>query len=494
MRNALLLNLAMVIAGAWRRRYALVLPILLMPILGAVASLFAPKSYETSTTILIEEAARHNPFLEDMTVATNLKKRMTAVNALLHSNHILTDVAQRTGLIKEGMEDRAIREALNHLSKSLQADLVGEDLIKLTYKAPHPDGMAELLQLVSLRFVERIIAPQRTTIFRSEEFLKKELADRLALLQEAETQVATYKSEHLNELPNLFSNNIQRLSDLKELRATRMRELSSARATQEGLRQQLSQTNPIVGKIEESIVTVLSDLAILRSRYTDEHSRIQALLHRLDTLQAERAKLVADNGSLQNTDIESLWNLISSQAISPDDSTHTLLISQLQTLQNNINQVNGLGREVESLDREILALETSMSSVSVHEQRLTELERDLAINRKIYNELQERYQKAKVTGALGRWEENERVKLIDPPSTPTVPTNLPLALFIIAGLAGGIVLGAGIALCLELLDSTIRYRRTVEQQLQLPVIARVPLITPANASPTYSPQQEHISV
>ena len=38
--------LSIAIAGAWRRRYLIAIPILVMPVLGAIASRIAPKAYE----------------------------------------------------------------------------------------------------------------------------------------------------------------------------------------------------------------------------------------------------------------------------------------------------------------------------------------------------------------------------------------------------------------------------------------------------------------
>ena len=37
---------SLTISGAWRRRHLIVIPILVMPVLGVVASRLAPKAYE----------------------------------------------------------------------------------------------------------------------------------------------------------------------------------------------------------------------------------------------------------------------------------------------------------------------------------------------------------------------------------------------------------------------------------------------------------------
>lgn len=97
-KSSLIINLAALLWAGWRRRYLVIVPVLLLPLSGAIVGILAPKNYQTSTTILFQEAAQQNPFLEDLSIATNLKARMAALNALLHSRHILASVAWKMEL------------------------------------------------------------------------------------------------------------------------------------------------------------------------------------------------------------------------------------------------------------------------------------------------------------------------------------------------------------------------------------------------------------
>ncbi|MFC1751045.1 chain-length determining protein, partial [Pseudomonadota bacterium] len=107
-------------------------------------------------------------------------------------------------------------------------------------------------------------------------------------------------------------------------------------------------------------------------------------------------------------------------------------------------------------------------------RNMAELERDLDVKRNLYSDLLERFEKARVTGALGRFEQPERIKVIDEPYTPSRPTNLPLIIFIIAGGIGGIALGAALTLLAEVTDTTVRRRDQLTDILGVPVITRVP--------------------
>ncbi|HEY5718754.1 MAG TPA: capsule biosynthesis protein, partial [Gammaproteobacteria bacterium] len=347
-------------------------------------------------------------------------------------------------------------------------------LVRISYVSGSPANMAEVLRLVSARFIERVVAPQRSAVSSSEEFLEQELAGRKAALVEAENALAGYKTRYASELPNLHTSNVTRLGDLRTALSERELELQGARAGRDGLRRKLAQTNPVVGRIEEQIVETLSELAVLRARYTDRHTRVQGVLRRLGSLEDERAKLLQATSTIDPSDLDRLWNLAASQKLVLEDGTRTLLVSQLQKLQEAESQIQGLEQEIRSLARDADEIERKVAGFGRHEQQLSELQRDLDVRRKIYSELAERYQNARVTGALGRWEENERVKLIDPPFTPSLPKNLPLLVFAVAGLFGGLLLGIGLAVVAELADTSIRRRGTLERLLDTPVLARIP--------------------
>jgi polysaccharide chain length determinant protein (PEP-CTERM system associated) len=483
-KSSLIINLAALLWAGWRRRYLIIVPVILLPLSGAIVGILAPKNFQTSTTILFQEAAQQNPFLEDLSIATNLKARMDSLNALLHSRHILASVAWKMELLHKSMGQKDKAKVIGELSKSLNARLVGENLIKITYNAPQRENMVEMLSLVSMRFVERVLAPQRSSIIQSESFLANELEQRRKNLEKAETALAQYKNKFASELPTLHSANVARLSQLKTYAATRRIELQGAKAAQKSLAIRLSQTNPVIGKIEESIVNILAELSQLRSRYTDNHSRVQSVVAHLHSLEKERHRILSstqqiDPNNLDPKQLERLWAIATTARTgtgtnSQQQSSHLLLISQLERLQQADDQIQRLSKEVTSLVLEIRKLEKQVNGYGQHERRLNQLKRDIQVRLKIFQNLAERHELARVTGSLGKTEESERVKLIDPPFEPLAPNNMPLVMFVLAGLFSGVGLGIGLAVIAELLDTSIRRQNTLSQMLNTQILARIP--------------------
>lgn len=479
MGNSVLVSLLVMMCAAWRRRYLIVTPIVLLPVLGFLVGQVTPKKYQTHMSFLIQETAKMNPFLEDFAVSTNLKERMAALETLLHSRHVLQRVALETEMITQDTPDSERDAIVNTLSGALRVTLVGSDLIKITYETPNPTNMANTLEKVSASFIENLLAPEQSSIAASEEFLTAQLTTHRANLAAAEKRLADYKAQHADELPELHMGNVERLRDTRQLITERKMELAGAQAALASLTEKLVETNPVIGKLEERIVTLRGELAVLRARYTDNHSRVQTVTRQLQSVEEERARILEDTKKLTEDDMKRLWNMASSVNNAEfDPRVQPLLVNQLQELQAARTKVDRLAEEIATLTEVEQGLDARVAAFGQNEQTLRELERDLNVNRKLYDDLLNRFEMAKVTGALGRFEAPERIKVIDRPFQPSGPSNLPTFLFVLAGLVGGIVLGTGLAVVAEAMDSRIWRKDALRELSGVPVLTRIPPLKP----------------
>ena len=470
-----------ILSGAWRRRYTILIPILILPILAMFLSFMSPKNYSAHTSMLIQETAKLTPFLEDLAVSAMLKERMNSLKVLLHSRHILGKVALERGLVDAGTSQQEHDYVVGQLSAALAIQMVGKDVIRIDYKSNNPEGMKEMLETVSKQFIDQVLAPERSSMSDSSRFLGEHLQKRQDELDKAELAMAQFKDEHAAELPELYLTNVSRLAQLKQLLAERQAEFDGATRNLGGINQQLSKTNPVLGLIEQKIIRLQSELALLRARYTDQHSKVVTALKNLKRLEEERQKLLGNED--ENLSIEKLWALGNTYQINKDplDESATkqpLLISQLENMQLTSGKVEGLAAEVKSLQAMIAELEEQMSGYGANASQLSKLEREVSIKRDLYDDMLMRFEKAGITESLGVFEQDKRVKVIDRPFTPSASSNKPLILFIISGVFGGLFLGAGLAIIQEMSDSTLRTRDHLHRLTEAPVLSRISYIKP----------------
>lgn len=463
------------ISMAWRRRYFIAIPFVCVFIITIIISLVSPKMYRSHTSILVQESALLNPFLEDLSVSSNLEDRMVALRVLVHSRNNLYSIAKENNLIEENSATQT-EQVIQDLSDSIKLSLSGNDLVKITLTWPHASEIKNLLLSIRKRFVERLLAPSRTSIISSEAFLKAQLKVRSDELNSSELRLAKFRQENQNVLPELFVSNNKSLDQLRADIREKQITLSGVNAQYDSLKTKLSQTNPVIGVLEQQIIITKSNLSLLQAKYTDRHSKVIAQQQELNYLTKERNKLLNQKIALSDAELEQFWNIATK--VDDEDSTNipALLISQLEQIQRAKSKLTLLSEEIRILNMQEQEIVKALSAEADVSRQLRELMRDLTVNRKLYDELYNRHEMAKVTGELGRFEEPEKIKVIDVPFEPQAPINLPLYIYLLLGVFLGSIAGIATAVLVEMLDDKIWHVDQIKQITKLKIISNIPAI------------------
>lgn len=470
-------TLHMILSAAWRRRYLIAVPVLVLPFVGLAAGKALPRTYEVRMAFVVQEPASLNPFLKDLSVETHLKERMAGLTALARSEHILGGVVSDLKLVSDGASPVERERVVKRIAAGLAVQLVGADLIELRLRGADRASLNKVLSAIGARFVDRLLAPERSSIGGSVDFLSRQLTEQRQSLDEVEGRLADFKARNADRLPAAFGTNTQRLATARQTLQDKRIQLAGANAAFEDLRARLIGTNPVIGQIEETIVRITAEVALLRARYTDDHSEVQAALRKLRRLEEEKANLIAATENLGESDLERLWTLSASAGANraaTEGGVPGLLVAQLERLQMAQAGRTALRQEIETLAAAARELEETIAAYGPVERALQGLEREVTARRETFDALHKRHEMARVTGALGTFEAPERIKLIEAPSEPVAPVTPPVILFAFGGIAAGVALGFGLALVAEVTDTRLRRRRATEASLGAPVLSRIP--------------------
>ncbi|PSW11956.1 sugar transporter [Photobacterium rosenbergii] len=473
MRHQLFAKLYPLLQALWNHRYLLIIPVLVMPLLMTAGGALKAKRYYAQTTILVQEAAMLNPFLEDLSISMNLQKRIKALRVLLHSQFVLQQVAIDLELASPDNPSQ-LNAVTSQLNSNLSVNLVGSDLVQLGLNWHTPKEMPLILNKLAAMFLDKLRAPGRASIDGSELFLQQQLESTLADLESAESALATFKSDNASNLPQLQGSRIQNDAQINTLIQETKLELLNAQAKRDNFYDRLASTNPVVGMLEAEIVKAEAELAILRASYTDRHSSVKAVLRQLDRLKQERSRLVDQQQSLNPQQVSQLWQRIASNTQQLDNPNQPILISQFEQLQQAENQIQSLQGELQLLEAQALQLEEKRAEFAQLEKELTVLQRNYDVKAKIYNQLLERYEMAKVTGQLGRFEEPDKLQIIARPSVPGQPLNWPWWLNFSLGIFVGFGLGLSLVCAVQLLDTRLYQSRQITRLAKAPVLIRIP--------------------
>jgi uncharacterized protein involved in exopolysaccharide biosynthesis len=322
------------------------------------------------------------------------------------------------------------------------------------------------------RFMERVEAPEDSSLRGSVVFLGKELDETTKRLEAAESAVAEYRAAHAESLPDQRAANLQRLATLRDELADHEVRLAGAQTNFDETRTRLAQTDPVIGRLEQDIVATRGDLAVLRSRYTDAHSKVQAALRKLQRLEDERARLLQAGQQATPVDLDRMWNM-AAVARKEGDGSEPLLVSQVAMLQAARTNLEELRTETENLRLAVAQLSRDVEASGDVERELDKRERAVTDTQDLVQSLRKRFEMAKVTGALSRFQAPERINVIDRPAVPTKPMKPLTLLFALGGIVGGLFLGVGMVVLLELSDTSVRRIREMEALTGVPVLARL---------------------
>lgn len=460
----------LLVAAAWRRRFLVAVPLLILPLVGLVAGHLGRKLFEAQMTILVQEPAKLNPFLADLAVGTRLKERIPVLESLARSPFVLAQALTDTHFVTPETTHEE-REALaRRVASSLSIELIGADLVDLRLRGDAQDGLDRLLAAIGNHFIEKLVAPERSSIAGSVDFLDRQIAERRASLTVAEQRLAAFQTQHSAQMPELHASNVQRLASLRQLLEERRTDLAGATAALADLRETLSAMNPVAGHLQDEIIRLTGELTTLRARYTDEHSSVQAAIRQINRLQEERVRAIEEARAAADGDID---QMLSQAAGERQAGTPRFLVSQLEQMQVARARRVALEKEVGQLENAVAELERIVASQNAVATELTALERDLGTEREVYGTLLKRYEMARVTGDLGTFEADQRVMVIQAPEQ-ALPIGPSPILFVLAGAVGGCALGMGLAVAAEIGDDTLRYRADLERIGGLRLLARLP--------------------
>jgi uncharacterized protein involved in exopolysaccharide biosynthesis len=229
---------------------------------------------------------------------------------------------------------------------------------------------------------------------------------------------------------------------------------------------QEAQTGRNPDTLEQQLAILQTQLSSLEARYTEDYPDVIKTKNDIAALQ----KKVAENEGAKGVTDPS-----KAPRSSGEPAQITQLRGQIHALEQTIAEKT---KDQELIKQQIKLYQQRVQSSPVVEEQYKELTRGYQTALDSYNDLQKKRDQSAMATELDRQQEGEQFRVLDPANLPDRPTFPNRPLFALAGLAGGLGLGLGLAFLLEMRDTSMRTERDVEFVLRLPVLATVPEIMP----------------
>lgn len=466
--------LYLVFYTVYERWLAVALPLAVIPALVLTMSLVNEKKYINHATILIEESALLNPFLDELEFSFELSNRMDALRTLALSRKSLNTVIKDNNLVADFSNKLAVEEMQQQLVSAIDISLVGNELVRFQFKWNKPEQMKPVLESLVEQFIERLLAPTKSSLDTSEGLLKNQLQELRFQLENAEDALAKFKAENRSSLPELLNISQDTLARLEQDRQKKKVELSGAEAKLAALKVQIKRGDPALAGVNSEIAKLENQIALLRTRYTDKHSKIQSKVSDLRTLYQRRDDLKKE--SSMSDDLDNLWQMANSLSNSNEAADSSLLVSQLVSFEKAENTVAQLANEIRMLSEQVDMVTSRLSSSTVIDKKLRQLQRDYKVKQSLYRDMLQRYETSRVTGQLVRYEGSDKIKTIERAFSPTKPISHSLLASLIIGVALGIFGAASITFIFMILDMRVRDMDAIQTICLKPALLKIPTV------------------
>jgi capsular exopolysaccharide synthesis family protein len=371
---------------------------------------------------------------------------VSSLKRLLHGAETRDETTRDLTTAADSDTEAVPRALVNRLLAGLTVTPVrSSNLVEVSFESFDPELAAQVANAVVEEYLKFSAKKSFERWVGAESYLQEEIADLQAQLETSEKEL--YDFARTNQVVDLEDRNNIIATRLTELNAD-LAEIKGERIAAESLYQQLregkAESFPAVLQNEE-IASLTGQLAGLRSEYarlsqtyTDAYPKLQELKSQIATVQATREEALG-------------------KVVSGFETRYKALIDREQRL----------AKAVDEQKQELLNLQDRAIQYNI-------LKREWETNSGLYSGLLERMKEVGVAAGMKQDTASIIDRAIAPPApfAPSLTRNLAIALML--GLGGGF----GLAMLLNMLDSTVRHTEDIERLVHLPNLGLLPKLDP----------------
>lgn len=412
-----------------------------------------PDYYRASASIMINQD--NAPASIRSSVSNELEPRLFAVTQEVTSRENLQRLIDEEGLyadLRGTTSDAALVERMRR-DISIERERVevswgrGTTIaFTLTYQGFDRDSVASVTNKLAELYVGENTRIRTRQASQTTEFLKAQLDNAQAKLDQQERSINQYRESRLGELPEQQSANLATLERLNaQLRMNNENQLRTMERRRE-LVARMDAEGYSSGDGSERLSRLRQELADLRTRYSDRHPDVIRVQAEIDGIQ--------DGGPRASS------------------AAPTALSSQVNRLDG---ELEALRREETRLKNSTAVYEQRIANMPRREQELSALTRDYNAVREQYTELLSSYEDALLAESLENRNAQE-FQLMDYAVAPDKPAGPPrVRLLLMAAVLSLMFAGAGVVVA-EQLDSSFHSIDELKGFTGVPVVAGIPRI------------------
>lgn len=475
-----------------KKKWFLILPVIIVPLTAILATFFIKPTFQSSTSILINEPNILPPTVQRGLESGRQMRRLSTTdirnilyNQIRSSKYIKSLIAKLDipvpGDIREAVVEQInmlpdvstteLAEGLMVASvrRKIEVDMVGSNILKISATSDSPMMARKMTQTLTEIFLEESLAQELAGIQGSISFTEEQLAVFRAKLYTAEDKLKEFRQQMIvtavDEDTTALSLNLNSIFSVVEALdielAEAEKELTELRYILYSHKVDMLAINQPdnINKLKNELMNTIVRLAELLSRYSWRDAKVMAL----------------------NRDAKNLLVSIENEI---GEFVDRAFSERPENVKSDIVHFLVLDTNVEFIRAKRSALEKSIGRIKSHLTRdpdieitLERLQSEVNRYRELYNLFVQHSQYAAIDRSAKKIEAQSKYMIIQPAVLPMAPTSPNRKKMMFMGLILGVMIGVGAILMMEFLDDSFRKVEDVETYLKLPVLATIPYIS-----------------
>ena len=456
-----------------RRRW----PFLIVPAVVVFAAFFwyariLPPVYQARATILVESQQIPTD-LARPTVSANAAERIQLIEQRLIARDNLLEVARKYGLYaKEGLSPSDIVDKIRRSTSINQIDIgnvanraqANTQAIGFTvsFSYDNPDVAARVANEYVTSILQQNIQSRTNRADETSKFFETQVAGFEHDLAAQEARIVAFKNQNQDALPETLTSRQSMFAQLQG----QMSDIDGRVAilqTQKEMWQSRGDNalDPAAANSTDAQLNALRmQLAQLRAVDSDNHPDVKAAIAKIAAL--EKA------------------------AAAPPPATDAKTPAQAAGSSPNDLRIADIDAQIEQLKTQRAELEKRSANLDASIQKTPQIEIALNVLMRDYNGLQKQYSDAKANLAaaatgqqLEQDRQGERFEVVEQASVPSAPISPNRKRIMFTGAFGGVALGVGLMMLLEMLDRSIRDAGDLERRLRIRPLSAIPYVAVA---------------
>ncbi len=474
-----------------RRKWSFIVPLAIVISVSSVITLMLPKIYGCETTILVEVRGA-NPIKGVFKPESLDSARIALIKKILKSRTKVEELIKKLGLEQTVDGPEAYEKLVNSIQKaiSLKPD-IKQKLITIGFWGKDPHTVMKIVNALTESFIEQ----NSSLMYGSSDASAVPVLQELAGYYERRVNTARgvmtkFELEHQGQRFGGTTNKKRRGSsnfqnkDFKIIEDTQLKLAETEVTIREETEKKRLLEERLAGNEERlpdfefvrkeftpdelQLNKLYAERDSLMTKYTPRHPEIIRIKSKIDTLRRKILVYYRQEGADPYAE-----EVVNMQRIS--------LSPQYLKLRKILNATNmnleELQKQKEKLINKVQQLNERVRMAPKYQQEYASLKRDLNVNRKIYDSLMGKIEKARLAKEIDAMQKSDRFAVITPAKLPVDPLSPEIGKNILIGTIVGVLLGTAFAMWAEVNDHSLRDLIDAKDFLSIPILSTIPTVS-----------------